>query len=434
MKAFFKSLFVLIALGICAFPALLVVLLASLRMLFFKKKRPAASGRTILLTGGKMTKCLQLARMFQALGDRVIVAETPLYRWCGTRFSDSIEKFIKIPAITGEGETYQQALIDLAKVEKVDVFVPVASPKAALYDAKAKPFFPSTTKVFHLDEDLVRQLDDKHQFSELCRSFGLSAPESYLVESQEALLSLQLTAGKKYILKKIAYDPVYRLDLRQLPYSGWEKWLASLPISTEEPWVLQEFIEGREVCTHTTTQAGQINLYVCSDSSPFQVNYKMLYLDQVEAWVKSFITQLGGTGQISFDFIIRDDGTVVPIECNPRTHSAITLFHNQLTAGRAYHPSTDTKTYLPNESSGQTYWIYHELYRLLTNKSPQQFFSLLKRIWTGKEAVFSWEDPWPFWFNNHVSIPYQLLQRMKQGATWTRIDFNIGKLVVPGGD
>ena len=399
----------------------------------FKKNRP--SGRTVMLTGGKMTKCLQLARMFKANGDRVIVVETPLYKFCGTRFSNVVDQFKSIPDITGKGTDFCKALTQLAAREKVDLFVPVSSPKSALYEAIAKPNFPKHTKVFQFDQAVIRQLDDKHKFVQLAKEFGLSVPESYTITSKEALLNHRFTSNKRYILKKIDYDPVYRLDLRTLPHEGWQKRIELLPISDQDPWVLQEFIEGREICTHTTTQNGDINLYICCDSSPFQVNYKMLYLSNVKSWVASFVSQLGATGQISFDFIIKNNGQVMPIECNPRTHSAITLFHNQLAAADAYYDTNQALvTREPDAKAGHTYWLYHELYRLFDQKNKDGFFYLCKRIITGKEAIFQWNDPWPFFFSNHISIPYQILKKMLKGVFFTRIDFNIGKIIVPGGD
>ncbi len=382
-----------------------------------------------------MTKCLQLARMFHAAGDRVIVAETALYKWCGTRFSSAVSKFLILPDIGKAGENYCRELVTFANREEVDLFVPVATPKSAYFDALAKPNFPKHTEVFHFDNDLVDILDDKHKFIGLAKQFGLTVPESHLFEDKEELLHFSFKSEKKYILKKIAYDPVYRLDLRTLPHAGWQERVMALPIDSENKWVLQEYIEGDEVCTHTTSRMGELNLYICSASSPFQVNYKMLHLPKVKEWVRSFVKGLGATGQISFDFILKENGAVIPIECNPRTHSAITLLHNHEEAIAAYRKSgKSVNDFEPGKNSGHTYWWYHELYRLLTSYNLSRAKMLLERMLTGKEAVFQWHDPWPFWFNNHVSIPYQIIKKFRQGTVWTRIDFNIGKIIVPGGD
>lgn len=423
-------------LGVCAVPALALVTAAVVARAVQPPPRRKPSGRTVLLTGGKMTKSLQLARMFDALGDRVVVAETPDYRFCGTRFSRAVGAFEVIPKFDGNDSTaYVAALREVARRHAVDMFVPVASPAAALHDARAKPLFPEHTEVFHFDERTIEILDDKFAFCELCRMFELSAPEVYHIEHAEQLLNFDFSGNKKYILKSIKYDPVFRLDLRTLPHAGWEERVRKLPIRPDHPWVLQEFVEGREVCTHTTIRDGEVAMYICCDSSPFQVNYDMLDIPEVYDWVAQFAEKLGGTGQASFDFIVREDGVVMPIECNPRTHSAITLFHNMPTAAQAYWPAQNGhREYRPAADARPTFWLYHELIRICTAGSWAEARMIFNRIRNGKEAVFRWDDPLPFLFLNHVQIPLLLLKGLARGTQWEKIDFNIGKIVEAGGD
>ncbi|OAV43355.1 hypothetical protein [Lewinella sp. 4G2] len=432
-----KTLGALAVLTLCAVPAALLTAVAVVRLSFRERPPVRPSGRTVLLTGGKMTKCLQLARMFHSLGDRVVAVETPDYRYCGTRFSESVAAFHVIPKFSnGDSSAYGRALESIIVEENVDLVVPVASPAAALHDARIKPQLSRYAEVFHFDEDVIEALDDKFAFGEMCRSFGLSAPEAHRFESTEDLLNFSFPEGKRYILKSIKYDPVFRLDLRKLPHPGYRERIAGLPITPNHPWVLQEFVEGREVCTHSTIRDGQLMLYICSDSSPFQVNYDMLDLPNVHAWVETFARKLGGTGQASFDFIIRDDGEVMPIECNPRTHSAITLFHDQPEAALAYWESDSRreKEWRPLSRTQPTFWWYHELHRLWKAEGIEEVEFILNRILSGKEAVFSWEDPLPFFFINHVQIPMLLLRSLIEDRDWTHIDFNIGKIAEVGGD
>src|SRR6201999_3280469 len=99
-------------------------------------------------------------------------------------------------------------------------------------------------------------------------------------------------------------------------------------ISPTNPWLLQEVITGEEYCTHSTVRDGQITVYGCSASSAFQVNYQHLDRPEIHFWVKQFVSRLGLTGQVSFDFVEGPDGHPYAIECNPRAHSAITMFHD----------------------------------------------------------------------------------------------------------
>ena len=447
MTARLKSLGALAVLTVLSVPVAVAVAAAVVRRATGVEEPARPSGRTVLLTGGKMTKSLQLARMFAALGDRVIVGETAKYRYCGTRFSRAVDRFVVLPDFGDDGEDYADALLDVVLEEGVDLFVPVASPAAAHFDALAKPRLAQHTEVFHFDADVVDMLDDKFAFCERCHDYGLSAPEVHRIESPTTLLNFVWPAGKRYVLKSIAYDPVYRLDLRTLPHPGWQDRVRALPISAQQPWVLQEFVEGREVCTHSTVRDGEVMLYICCDSSPFQVNYDMLDLPDVYEWVSTFLRKLGGTGQASFDFIVQSDGQVMPIECNPRTHSAITLFHDQLEGAQAYYAAGEpgAKQWRPHTSGRPTYWLYHELWRWVCTWRPAQSAVvreascrdrqvIWRRVREGKEAVFRWDDPLPFLFINHVQIPMLLVGSLLQDQGWERIDFNIGKLVTAGGD
>ena len=88
-------------------------------------------------------------------------------------------------------------------------------------------------------------------------------------------------------------------------------------------------------------------------------------------------------------------------------------------------------TVRPTPGSRPTYWLYHELWRLLRDPDPTQ---TLRRIARGKEAIFAWDDPLPFLLVHHLQIPALLFANLRRGGAWHKIDFNIGKLVEPGGD
>jgi hypothetical protein len=121
---------------------------------------------------------------------------------------------------------------------------------------------------------------------------------------------------------------------------------------------------------------------------------------------------------------------VYAIECNPRTHSAITMFHDHPALARAY--LTDGYPEItPRPSARPTYWIYHELWRLL--RGPHRW-RRLQVILRGTDAVFAFWDPLPYLALHHLQIPALLVDNLRRRRGWTRIDFNIGKLVESGGD
>lgn len=441
--ALFKNLGTLTLL-LTAFPINLLVVLTALLWSFLSppfQKKPvlAQNPKTIMLTGGKMTKALQLARSFHTAGHRVILVEAHKYWLTGHRFSNAVDRFYTVPAPHKDPQGYTQALLNIAKQENVDVYVPVCSPVASYYDSLAKPVLSGCCEVFHFDAQVTKMLDDKFAFAEKARSLGLSVPKSFRITDPQQVLDFDFSHEKrKYILKSIPYDSIRRLNLTKLPCDTPEETAAfvkSLPISAEKPWIMQEFIPGQEYCTHSTVRDGELRLHCCCNSSAFQVNYENVDQPEILQWVSHFAQELGFTGQASFDFIQAEDGTVYAIECNPRTHSAITMFYNHPGVADAYlgnEPLPEPLQPLPD--SKPTYWLYHEVWRLNEIRSLKQLQTWVRNILRGKDAIFEVNDPLPFLMVHHWQIPLLLLDNLRRLKGWIRIDFNIGKLVELGGD
>ena len=393
----------------------------------------APQRKTILVTGGKMTKALALARAFDRAGHRVVLAEAARYRLTGHRFSRAVDRFHTIPPAGDPG--YVAALVDLVRRESVDVYVPVCSPASARDDALAKAELEEYCEVLHFDPDTLTRLDDKGAFAATAVELGLPVPDAHRITAPEQVTGFDFAAGTPpYILKSIAYDPVRRPHLTPLPRPDAPQaraFVEGLPIGRDNPWVMQSFIEGQEYCTHSTVRDGDVQLHCCCESSACQLNYENVEIPEIEAWVRRFVGALRLTGQVSFDFIRGRDGGYYAIECNPRTHSAITMFYDHPGVAAAYLQETGA-TIEPSRESRPTYWLYNELWQAL--RHPSRAPAALRRVAAGKEAIFDWEDPLPFLLVHHLQIPALLIASLRRGGSWVRIDFNIGKLVEPGGD
>jgi predicted ATP-grasp superfamily ATP-dependent carboligase len=425
-----------LALLAIAFPFNLVVVLVSLIWSYFNRLQPTAiaAPKTILIAGARMTKTLQLARSFHAAGHRAIIIDTEKFWHSGNRFSNAVAGFYTVPDPAKDWEGYAQALRKIAKQEKVDLFIPVAIFAVIYPEGVTQHPLEGYCEVFHFDADTTRMLDDKFAFAEKARSLGLSVPKSFKITAPEQVLNFDFSQEKHpYILKSIPYDAVHRLDLTKLPCATPEEtanFVNQLPISEEKPWILQEFIRGQEYCTHSTVRNGRSTLYCCCPSSAFQVNYEQVDRPEISNWITHFLADLKGIGQASFDIIQAEDGTVYPIECNPRTHTAITLFYNHPGVADAYlNPESLPEPLLPLPSSKPTYWLYHELWRLTEVRSLKQFKAWFSKLIQGTDALFRVYDPLPFLMVHHWQIPLLLFNNLRQLRGWIRIDFNIGELI-----
>ncbi len=441
--AVFQNLGTLALLAI-AFPFNCTVVLASLLWSFFSRlfSKPVVlidHPKNILIGGGRMTKTLQLARSFHAAGHRVILFDLQKYWFSGYRFSNAVAGFYTVPDSQEDISSYTQAVRAIAKKENIDFFVPVGIFAGSYFDSERQPVLSGCCECFHFDADTMKMLDNKFTFAELARDLSLSVPKTFLVTDSEQVLKFDFANEKRqYILKSIVYDSVLRLDLTKLPMESHEKmavYVRSKPISKDNPWILQEFIPGIEYCTHSTVRNGELTVHCCCKSSAFQVNYENVDQPQIKQWVSHFVKELQLSGQISFDFIQAEDGTIYAIECNARTHSAITMFYNHPGLADAYL-SAETQNFAlplqPLPDSKPTYWLYHEVWRLNEIRSLKQLQTWFKNIWRGKDAIFDVNDPLPFLMVHHWQIPLLLLDNLRKLKGWVRIDFNIGKLVQLG--
>ena len=440
--AVFQNLGTLALLAI-AFPFNCIVVLTSLLWNFLSRPFQQQvvlnpNSKNILIAGSRMTKALQLARSFHAAGHRAILVDTHKYWLAGNQFSNAVAASYTVPDPSKDLEGYVKALYAIAIKEKIDFFIPVAIFAVINYDSEGKPPLPNDVEFFHFDADVTKMLDDKFAFAETARSYSLSVPKSFLITDPEQVLNFDFSNQKnKYILKSIPYDQIRRLDLTKLPCdtpAQTAAFVKSLPISPEKPWIMQEFISGKEYCTHSTVRDGQTTMYCCCESSAFQVNYENVDKPKIREWATHFAKELGRTGQLSFDFIEAQDGTAYAIECNPRTHSAITMFYNHPGVADAYldrDVASNATIYplQPQSDSKPTYWLYHELWRLNEIRSLKQLQTWVRNILRGKEAIFEVSDPLPFLMVHHWQIPLLLLDNLFRLKGWIRIDFNIGELI-----
>ncbi|MGL5832206.1 MAG: ATP-grasp enzyme, partial [Waterburya sp.] len=188
----------------------------------FQSRPITANSQTILISGGKMTKALQLARSFHRAGHRVILIETHKYWLTGHRYSWAVDRFYTVP--NPQDQEYDQALLSIVQQEQVDIYVPVCSPVASYYDAAVQEILAPHCAVMHVDVKMLERLDDKYTFAAEAESLGLRVPKSYKITHPQQVIDFDFSnAQRSYIIKSIPYDSVRRLDLTKLPCATPEK-------------------------------------------------------------------------------------------------------------------------------------------------------------------------------------------------------------------
>jgi hypothetical protein len=429
-----------------------------------KAEGVAGEQRTILVTGGKMSKALHIARCLKKADPanvRIVLVDTHKY-WCsGSRFSSAVWKFhtVSDPA-RADPALYQRDLQALCRKYNVDVFVPVSSPTSSLHDAAfGRRFTQQGGLSLVLSPEMCTKLDDKHAFGEWCRDQRLDTLETHLVGSEfEAReLNRQLAAdSKKFILKNLEYDPIHRLDLFQLPCeeSQLNSYLARIRadgngISPDRPWQVQELASGDEFCACLLLRNGQLKMLTIAASSPSQLNYEHIAHPAIEQWVGRFAQCFSETENALFclDFMVHK-GVAYPIECNPRVHSQCCVFSShasQQSLGRAmifHEDSCDDEVLVPEPGPPLLFFV-NEVMRSLPDvvrntlglRYDRATMSIVERILAGEQdADADSSDPLPMILRAHFQLPILLLGTLFSTREWKKCDYCIGKVVEVGGD
>lgn len=287
-----------------------------------------------------------------------------------------------------------------------------------------------------MNVDQIALVDNKYSFTDKARTLGLPVPKSFCITSRRQLLDFDFDKEHRpFICKSIMYDWLDRGAMVTLPRPTRAEtidYINHLPISDECPYILQEYIEGDEYCTHGTCLDGQLTLFTSCHSSSWQLDYKHVDHPAIFDWCSKYVRALKLTGHASFDFIVgHDDGKAYGIECNPRVHSAITAFYNHPRIADAYFPPPAATPMIPLANARETYWLPHELWRILHHiQSMDKVSHSLRTIFTGREAIWSWDDPLPFLLHYHLHIVYLLLDNLRPSRVrfFHKIDCCLGEL------
>jgi predicted ATP-grasp superfamily ATP-dependent carboligase len=426
---------------------------------------------TILVTGVGMTKGLAIARLLYEAGYDVIGAdfEPDGALVCG-RVSRFLRRFYQLrgPTSKSQASSYIQSLLDIVTREKVDLWVSCSGVASAVEDGMAKEILEAriSCKAIQFDVRTTQTLHEKHSFIQRTKNIGLNVPETHVItsHSEVAVLLRNSPIGRKYIMKTIGVDDSVRADMTLLPRASaveTAKHLAPLKISEQSPWILQQFIEGDEYCTHSLVVNGQVRAFVACRSSELLMHYEALPFQSPLSqamldFTKHYAAECGKdfTGHLSFDFMIEDEGALdpknvvlYPIECNPRAHTAVALFNgtpamveSYLAALEPVNDENNAPIIYPNRND-RYYWIGHDVvtclilptFSFLALTMPMSellhnyrtFFTHLL-IW--KDGTFELWDPAPWWWLYHVYWPMRFLNCLLQEKKWSRLNVSTTKM------
>jgi len=347
-----KSLMAILCLLSFAPVLVLMALLAKIRHClcggsFQKGSSAEVKQLKILVTGGKMSKASAVARAVGRDGHKVFTAEIMPYKFCHTRFCRYVSKHYVLPRPTVQPKEWEDALQSIVREQDIDLIIPCTAPVESSAYAHLRERLPSHVRVFAFDGATSDVLDNKYTFNQALVKAGLACPETANMEClDDALKFFEQRAsnpddGKRFIVKPAVYDPKARTEILFLPIEDKQKqreYLKSRNASKAVPYVIQEVLAEPEYGSYAIYNNGVLTGFEFFESAASCLVYRQLQKqrEQVLELHKGLGKAMNLTGQLTLDLMHTAAGELVPIECNPRIHSAVCTLEGHKNMGAMF--------------------------------------------------------------------------------------------------
>ncbi len=275
----------------------------------------------VLVTGGRVPSSVGLVHALGRYGARVDVADT--YKFAVALHSSSVSEAHTVPSPAFETLAFIDAVADIVRNRDIELVVP--SFEEAFYLARYRKRIPAP--VFTPDFQAIRELHNKAAFINLCAALGLPTPKTVIATSRAALADAAGRLDHYLARPSFSRGGAYCLT-NHGPRAG-EMHIDDCEPSEDNPWVVQEFIEGNDASTLSIVRDGQVVVHgvyepVIAATGGFCVSFTSIEDFGTLPVAQKVAEHFGYTGFLCFDCRRTTDGFVM-LECNPRLDAGVFL-------------------------------------------------------------------------------------------------------------
>jgi glutathione synthase/RimK-type ligase-like ATP-grasp enzyme len=343
----------------------------------------------VLITSSRMPFALGMVRQLSDAGHQVYAADT--YAQASGSHSKYLAGHFVYPSARLETEAFIAELERIIAEVGIDVVVP-AFEEAFFISTQLERLSRSAT-IFAAPFAALARLHDKAAFESLVRGLGLPIPET-VVATSDAELAAAIERFDRYFGRAVFSRGGVDLLTNTGPLAGALE-PADVHPTPQAPWLIQPFVEGETVCTYSTVHDGTVGshlMYRIPRQWHHSTGIQFESADASESLrlIEPIVAELGYSGQISFDFLVTDDGLSF-VECNPRaTDGALLLDPDQIARG-ILDPGADTFVLPPGESTQLDLLLVGDAFTDHMQRFPQTIRDLARF----KDAGDGWHDPLP---------------------------------------
>lgn len=277
-----------------------------------------------LVTTSRMPFAVDEIRKLGEVGNEVTAVDT--FKNAPGSHSRYVARHVEVPAPTQETEAFIAAIAGIIAEHDIEWVIPAF--EEVFYLSYHRDRLGDDVELFFPDFPTLAKVHDKVTFAALCRDLGLPVAESVTATSQA---ELEAAIGKwDHWFARAAYG---RGGLNILTNTGplaGEGNIADAAPSADDPWLVQEFLQGVDMCSWSVVHHGEVVLHSTYEHALEIDDRGGIVFESVDApetlaAAQKLAKELNWHGQVSFDFLRTEDGVHHLVECNPRPTDGCTL-------------------------------------------------------------------------------------------------------------
>jgi predicted ATP-grasp superfamily ATP-dependent carboligase len=277
----------------------------------------------VLVTSARFPHALGEIRNLGRQGHPVYAADT--FRTAPGLHSRFVTEALLTPRPTYEPVAYVDRIEEIVRTRGIELLAPAC--EVVFFLARHRERFAALTEAFFPPLETLRRLHNKSTFVELARSLGLQTPRSITVTSPQALREA-IGQFPEYLARGAYSRGGMTLLTNTGPLAGRIRVDDCHPTPTH-PWLVQEFIRGREVCSFSVGRHGRLvahGAYVHPKTIEHAGGISYVSVEEPEtlAIARTLIEAVDYHGRISLDFVQNARGWFL-LECNPRPTAGVVL-------------------------------------------------------------------------------------------------------------
>jgi glutathione synthase/RimK-type ligase-like ATP-grasp enzyme len=270
----------------------------------------------ILITCGRFYPAVALVRALHAAGARIDAADP--YKLAPALHSHAVDQSHVVAAPAHEPRRFVEEIAKIVKDRGIDLIVP--SFEEGFFLSRYAGAIP--TEIFAPPFATIAALHDKAHFMELCGELGLLTPKTVVVsEPGDLREALGDFVSGDFVARPAFSRGGQTYFTNHGPRAG-EMTIDDCRPTHDNPWLLQEFVDGHDACSMSIACDGKIVVHCVYRPIVAAVGGSAVQFETIEDFgtldiATTVAAKFDYTGFLCFDYRLTAHG-IVMIECNPR--------------------------------------------------------------------------------------------------------------------